>query len=94
MTNLDGLLREKSPDPAGKKINIGRVIVQTGDVFKGFAAGLEEGLATRHPDLLQCLEAVGCEGGGQHKQAFAPRGGEPPEFAIGIRLKPGFACEP
>ena len=40
------------------------------------------------------LEAVGCEGGGQHKQAFAPCGGEPPEFAIGIRLEPGFAGKP
>ena len=92
--NPDSLLREKSPDPAGEKIDIGRVIVQAGDMFEGFAAGFEKRLAACDPDLLQGFKAVGGEGRGDHDQAPAARAGQAPELVVGVGCEPGFSDKP
>jgi hypothetical protein len=75
---------------AGQKIDIGRMVVQAGNVFERFASGPQEGVATGHADLLERFEAVGDERRRDDEQSLPAFGGEARELEVRMRLEPGF----
>src|SRR6185312_7046722 len=72
----------------------GLLVVETGDVLEMLPAGGEECLAAGQADLLQGLEAVGHEGGGDDQEPLDPGSGQPFELPVGEGLEPGLARQP
>jgi len=68
--------------------------VEAGDLFVGFAAGLDEGLATLDCDFLKGFQAVGGKGGADDLDVFVAVLGELLEGLVGVGLEPGFASKP
>lgn len=75
----------------GEEFNKGGVGIKAGDLFVGFAAGFEEGLASFDGDFLKGFEAVGGKGGADDFDVFVTVFSELLEGHICVRLEPGGA---
>lgn len=82
------------PHAVCKEFDKARMGVEAGDLFVGFAAGLDEGLATLDRDFLKGFQAVGGKGGADNFDVFVAVFGELFEGLVGVGLEPGFASKP
>ena len=77
----------------GEVFHVDVLVVEAGDLFEGFAAGVQEVFLTFFADLLDGLEAVGGEGRAHHEEVLHAFGGKGFEAFVGVGRDPLLRAE-